>query len=346
MKLVRFAILSFNPSPQEQWKRIGIENSRINLKTFPITIDKKPNQDWVMCQAELTLQTLPILTQNNTIQIPEEPRKELERSINDISNIIAVAEMSQRTISSPHPCVGFRPENKDELSWLNKTNGIEYNLKMIPSFRFTLENEIKNANLLQDRLEGVALMAEALANLHPSGKLHELMRVFENAFATNSTSLVILLSQFLDNSPFKFNKKDIKFMIKKLRDRFTHADMDTSIMIESDIRPYIYKIEEVAYDVLFNKDEWHNSSIKRRDILKPKAGVRGDGTAFTYQHNKEFTHIGQLLDPFGSYPFNLSGSFTNNVAGIWFKKIGEHNSIVTEEYPFHVEPDNPKSKSE
>jgi len=337
MNLVRLAILSFNPPLQEKWKNAGFDNEKIKIKTFPVTIDKQPNADWLICEAEVTLQDFPTLKDNKIIQIPEEPRKELDVSIENIANILAVSEMSQRSISSPHPCIGFRPKNQDELTWLNQTNGIEYNLKMIPSFQFTVENEMKNANFLQDRLGGIALMAESLSNSHVSGKLHELIRMLENAFATSSKPLATLLSKFLKDSPFQFTDKEIEYMVKSLRDQSTHADTNKPIVVESDIRPYIYKMEEIAYDVLFNKANWHTPDIKRRDILKPKAGVRGNGTAFTYQHNDGFAHIVQMFDPFGAFPFNLSGMLTHNNTKFWFKKAGKEE-LTTETYPFHVEP--------
>lgn len=300
--------MKFNPPIQEKWKNIVFENSRIKIKTFPVTVNSEPSQDLIACEAEITLQSLPTLDNDKNIEIPTQPRRELEIAIENLANMLAITEMSKRTISSTHPCIGFRTQTEDELSWLNQTNGITYNLKMIPSFKFTVEDAMKNSNFLQDRLEGVALMAESMANTHVSGKLHELMRVFENAFATSSDDLVDKMSSFLNDSPFQLSKEDIDYMIKYLRDRSTHADTNRPIMMESDIRSHIYKMEEIAYDILFNKTNWHTPDINRRDILKPKAGVKGDDTLFTYQYNANFVYMGQILDPFGSFPFTLAAT--------------------------------------
>ncbi|MDE2589582.1 MAG: hypothetical protein KGL95_07950 [Patescibacteria group bacterium] len=322
MKLVRFVLFTFSP-PQTKWKYTEFNTSSVQIRTFATTRNKIESPETLVVQAETTLNSKPELTDKNTIIIPEVPRKEMEQVIEYLANIISVSEMCQRTISSPAPCIAFRPENKEELDWLNGTKGIPHTLQSNQEFRFSLQNEFQQNSFLSDRLDGVTMMAEALSCSHLTGKLHEFMRLFERAFTLSSKPLIKPLSDFLMHSKVKITIQDVAKWIVELRHPATHADRKDQFVSESDIRPYIYLIEQAAYDVLFNKLNWRDTSATRRDVYRPIAGVGNDKSGFIQQNSMGLTFQTQMLDPFGSYPFDLSGALTTLPQELWFKKFEE-----------------------
>lgn len=178
-----------------------------------------------------------------------------------------------------------------------------------------------NNAFLNDRLDGVAIMAEAISCTHLTGKLHEFMRFFERAFTLSSTPLIEPLSNFLASSKIKIEKSDVQNWILNLRHPATHADKKEQFVLESDVRQYIYLIEQAAYDVLFNKTNWRDVSIERREAYIPKAGVGNDDVGFVIKDTVGLTITGQVLDHFSSYPFHLGGSLTTIPEDLWFKQF-------------------------
>ena len=77
------------------------------------------------------------------------------------------------------------------------------------------QEEFMNNAFLNDRLDGVAIMAEAISCTHLTGKLHEFMRFFERAFTLSSTPLIEPLSNFLASSKIKIEKSDVQNWISK-----------------------------------------------------------------------------------------------------------------------------------
>ncbi len=322
MRLVRFATVTFHPA-QTKWKYTKFERGDVEINTFVTTKDKLENPDTLLLQAEIDLKSKPEIKENVVI-IPEESRRELERCIEDVANIIAVSEMCKRLVSSPSPCIAFKSVNKEEREWLDSTKGIRYTLKMIPSFRFSVQDEISKNNFLSDRLDGVAMLAEALANPHLTGKLHEFMRLFERAFTLSSAPLIKPLSDFLIGSKLKITSNNVAEWIVDLRHPATHADKKEEFVLESDLREHIHLIEQAAYDVLFNKEEWRNTSIKRREILNPISLVQSDGVSVVQKGSYGQAFMSQLLDPFGVFPVNLAGGLTSSMSDdLWFKKIDD-----------------------
>ncbi len=324
MKLVRIVTYTFDPD-QDKWKFTKFDDGIVEVNTFSTTKDKQENSKTLLAIAEIKLKDKPKINPDDSIEVPEIPRKYLEKRLEDVANIISVSEKCKRLISSTHPYIAFRPENDTEKKWLNDTKGIHSTLKQLPGFSFSLQKEFMDNSFLGDRLDGVAIMAEAISCTHLTGKLHEFMRVFERAFTLSSTPLIVPLSNFLLTSKIKIEKSDVTNWVFNLRHPATHADKKVQFVLESDVRPHIYLIEQAAYDVLFNKTHWRDTSVERREIYKPKAGVGNDNVGFIVKDSVGLTIMGQLLDHFSSYPFNLEGKMTQIPDGLWFKKFEDEN---------------------
>jgi len=114
------------------------------------------------------------------------------------ANFISVSERSRRSIASPIPCVAFIPANDQERQWLDATEGIleQNQLKDIPTAASAVPFTAEIATGLIDRLDGVALLVEALAHEHPTGQLHEHFRVLERPFSRPARLLAAPLLDF------------------------------------------------------------------------------------------------------------------------------------------------------
>lgn len=328
MKLIRTVTYTFNP-PQDKWKFAKFDDGVVELNTYSTTKDMQPNPNTLLAIAEIKLDDKPKLDEDGTVEIPEIPRKLLERRIEDVANIISVSEKCERRISSTYPYVSFRPENDEERKWLDSTNGIKYVGKSLQEIHFSLQEDFMKNKFLNDRLDGIAILAEAQSCSHLTGKLHEFMRFFERAFTLSSTSLIKPLSDFLEQSEIKIKKEDVVKWIVDLRHPATHADKKEYFVLESDVRPHIYLIEQAAYDVLFNKTKWRGKSIERREAFKPKAGVGNDNIGFIVKNSIGITFQSQILDQFSAYPINLGGALTSIPDEFWFKKF-ENNPNINE----------------
>ena len=320
MKLVRIATYTFYP-PQKKWKASQFNDGLVNVQICETAKEKKPNTDTLLAIAFIKLDEKPKLDEDRAIEIPDVPRKMLEGGIENVANIISVSEHCKKNISSPHPYVLFKPENSTEREWLDATSGIRYELSNFPNIYFSLQEDFIKNNFLSDRLDGIALLAEAQSCSHLTGKLHELMRFFERAFTVSSTSLVEPLSDFLKKSKIDIKKEDVEKWIKDLRHPATHADRKEYFALEADVRPFIHQIEHAAIDVLFNKTNWRDSSIERREVFVPKAGVGRNNIGFVKQHSVGVTFSTQMLDQFSAYNFNIGASMTSVLEGLWFKEF-------------------------
>ena len=327
MKLVRMVTYTFNPSPKN-WKVRRFDDSVVEVKICETTKEKKPSQGTLLAIASIKLKEKPKLDKDKAIEIPDVSRKLLEERIEDVANIISVSEHCKRNISSIHPYILFKPENSTEREWLDTTSGIKYGPIFLPDIYFSLQEDFIKNNFLSDRLDGIALLAEAQSCSHLTGKLHELMRFFERAFTVSSTSLIKPLSDFLEKSKINIKKEDVEKWITDLRHPATHADRREHFVLEADVRPYIHQIEHAAIDVLFNKTNWRDSTIERRDAFVPKAGTGRNNIRFVKQHSVGITFAALMLDQFSAYNFNIGAAMTNVPEELWFKEFKNEEPLT------------------
>ena len=173
---------------------------------------------------------------------------------------------------------------------------------------------------LVDRLDGVALLAEATAHGHLVGQFHEYVRLFERAFALGSSKLCNPLARFLKDANQGYTHAEVRKWLIDLRHPATHADQRESFVLEGDIRPVIHRIEQAAYEVLFNKKAWRNSSFARRTVWCPTAKlVSADPLQHEVVAQNACTLTAQLLDHYGSYPLDLTAGIDTLPQGWWAK---------------------------
>ena len=74
---------------------------------------------------------------------------------------------------------------------------------------------------LSVRLDGVALLAEARAHEHASGRFHELVRLFEATFRRAGKGRVNPLTEFLASTDLDYTRQEIVVWIQQLRHGLT-----------------------------------------------------------------------------------------------------------------------------
>src|SRR6185436_4298514 len=104
------------------------------------------------------------------------------------------------------------------------SSGFEKGNQLIIAVRRYYQFKLDDVTLsvLQDRLDGVQLLAEALSHDHATGRFHDLLRFFERSFAQRSGLLVKPLGQFLQGADQNYTTREIQHWIE--RGPLTHAD--------------------------------------------------------------------------------------------------------------------------
>jgi hypothetical protein len=303
MRLVRTAVLSFTPSWREPrgWKA---KYGEVEVDTLYSWRHETGPRDLIF--ATIPLKALPGLDANGYVDLPRVERETAEWALTTICDALAVHLGAARTISSPIPWAALIPDSSEERAFLNASTGIDPSPKEAMSFAPGVPLETL-LSTLEDRRDGVALLAEALAQQHPTGRFNDLMRVFERAFAKNAAHVGSLLCDFLCSGPVGFQRDEIDGWVGDLRNRAVHANRKPGPVFGRTIRPLLRRVELAAYDTLLNKSVWHAKSSQRRSLWVPTAITPPPGGRPVVQVGSRDTMECQLLDSFGVFPLDLTG---------------------------------------
>ena len=316
MKLLRLATIYLNPTPRT-FRSWSIKFGEVEVETKGTYEIEGETRLLVVAKVDVDADLE--LTNDGYLVIPGKERIRAEVAIEAAANLVAVVERCKRRISSPTPCIALLPDNKKMFEWLQNTKGMKLQICSVTNMRsFVPVNDA--FNFLGDRLDGVALLAEGLSQDHSVGRFHEFVRLFERAFRLSPAKLIKPLTNFLVGANQGYTKTEIQKWLSELRHPATHADKREEFVLERDVRPVIRRIEQAAYDVLFNKAEWRSVSIKRREVWLPSAKtVSANPPNLEVKEGSECVLESQLLDPFGSYPLDLSSCLSELPEGWWSK---------------------------
>lgn len=320
LTLWRLALVTFTPAPRQGNSFDALfESAEVQTLNTQIKDDALS----VLMAAGVKLLYWPKLTSSRFVVVPDDARRLAERALETLANTVAVAERCGREIASPFPWVAFEPTDNEAHRWLEAAEGI-HELQRVVDFPSIngLPIDLDDADVmdgLTDRWDGVALLAEAFAHKHPTGRLHELFRVLERAFALPAKRLGSPLVNFL-HPRYGYKPDEVSGWIK-LRDPATHADVRRDFILEAEVRPTLRRLDQASVDVLVNKASWRSSDSQRRDLWRPTAWTKnefGEGVA----------HLGtpgrmesRLLDQFGAYPTDLAGVLTRLPDNWWAPKV-------------------------
>ncbi len=316
MQLIRFLAITFDHL-SEDWANRHVEGNFLKVST--LGYQAKQNKSVLLIQCETALTSPLQVDGSNEIVVPPEVITPLDVAIESTINLISVFEHSKRTISSPIPPIAFVPATDEERKWLDATNG--FNPLGIPiiGVRFKLDSSLQE--FVQDRFDGVALLAEANAQDHPAGAFHELIRVFERAFALSSTELVIPLGTFLQQTGQGYTTTETQNWLVDIRHPATHADRKNEFLLERGVRPVVRRMTQAAYDVLLNKLEWRSPSSTRRDVWKPEGGTAMPFGSKVFLSGKTPANFeATVMDAFNAYPLNTELGIANFLRAEWWAK--------------------------
>jgi hypothetical protein len=303
-------------------KKLHATQGDVALDVERVTVESVPKDDWLLVRASVPMVTRPTINANHEVEIDEALRQRVERSIESFADMVAVAKRSARSVSSPHPWAALVDLSDEERDYLAQA-------VRFASHRAAIRHRVVDAiglddpSLIQlgtDRPDGVALMAEGLSSTHETGQFHEYIRVFERAFACGPFDLIEPLARFLEGvREMGYTQGEVNEWLAVLRNLATHADRRAEFATASDINPVVWRVEQAAYDVLFNKKTWRSPDIERRSLYKWRSLVGRDRLVFTQGTTPAIT--AQLLDGFGTFPAYFGGLTT--IPSDWWIGVAE-----------------------
>lgn len=84
-----------------------------------------------------------------------------------------------------------------------------------------------------------------------------------------------------------YDRREVESWVK-VRDKMTHADKSSTVLLERDIGHVVHRVLQAAYEVLFNKAKWRRCESSRRDVWFPVCGI-------TNRPSMAFMHRGSAL---------------------------------------------------
>lgn len=317
MKLHRLAAVELRPAPPSlrRWQiatSIGMQVTVVNftgsddvtnqpaMRDMPgLTVEwgraaeRPPARVILAATQDLRLDAL----QGAGMSVPRGFTSTAERALSEASNLLAISCQAQHDVFSPRPYIFLEPETEEERLVMQETSRVT-----LPPLRPGGpaqgpggQQGALYSGLLADRPHGIALLGAALAAGHGVAKLHELVRVFESAFAVSGNRLVDPLTDFLRSYPtwrVGYTRGEVRRWVKDLRDPATHADLRISktVLLDPDVESDIQRIEQAAYDVLLNKKAWNAVDATRLQRWSFAAMSQQDGTILATPEARLRTH--------------------------------------------------------
>lgn len=256
----------------------------------------------VLLLAIVQLDQLPKITQRKAV-IPDSPRRAAELAIETYARLVTLKTQSRYSLASPRQTIGLKPQSTQERAWLTTVDSIQSQDSMTahPTIRMASLSDDALAGL-DERIDGVALLADGLIGSASPGGLLGLFRVFERAFALPARKASGTLFEFL-HPRFGYTRDELSAWAS-LRDRAAHADVRDDFVIAADIRPVIGRVAQAAYDVLLNKATWRTADCTRAERWIPEAwteSAAGDAVAVA---GAPVPIQAFLLDEWGAYPIS------------------------------------------
>lgn len=322
MKLIRLAIINLPKSVKSVSEEfpIGVGDVQIEL----MLEKERKNEISVVILAVKDVTDKVTKNSRGYLDLDNDVLDACHRAIEILANLLSVSRHCRRNLSSPTPTCALLPDGPDEESFLQQSLGIQANSPVRFDFTAGCKTDEFDINVLADRHDGVALLAEALSHTHATGQFHDLMRFFERAFGHHGQGLYKPTLHFLQGAKLNFTKKELLHWFKDIRNPTTHA-FSGDFLLEKDVSPVIGRMKMAAYDVLINKSNWGDSSWDRRATWRPSSGPNDNEMGFFITKGRESTMRAQLLDPLGVYPLDLQGVLTR-VPDDWYTRFSNEGS--------------------
>jgi hypothetical protein len=289
MKLRRYAIAEFAERIPQVAKWTTSPEEGVSVEIFDLlNTDEVPmtQGDWpspqLVVQRDHDSRTLAILcaTVSTTvrrvspieIEFDDESRLRAEDALRFMGASLAILSQVPCQLWSPTPYLALEGQSAEDLRILEDVIRITLPpwKAFYPFACSGLAAPLDTAHpSLRDRRDGVLLLGAAVSAGHGVGKVHELFRLFEHAFAKPPRLLIRPLAEFLESNPsdLGYTVDEVENWVSNVRDPATHADLDrqNAFALDHHVQAHLMRIEQAAFDVLFNKKTWHSPNGARED---------------------------------------------------------------------------------
>ncbi len=314
MQLARFATIT-TPKLPKNWEKIVLTFETFQVGCF---IDKAVKGEHLKVVAATT--TLPTealsIDDAGSIFIADAVRQLGEQAIEHYANLMSVSNYMRRAVSSTWPALALKPQSDNDFRLLASAKGIaapEGNHGIPGSvYEFDTASQIIH---LSDRIDGVAIIAEALGHSQASGRFRDLIRLFERAFGKAGKALVAPLAAFLKPKD-GYSLAEVSNWID-VRDGVTHADKKDKILFDGDVAWVVERVTQAAYDVLLNKEQWRSSGTERRKVWSSACGTVNADCGLRVTRSADMVITFRVFDEYRRFPLHLEGAFTGIPAGWW-----------------------------
>lgn len=317
MNLHRLAIVNLLPAPDTISANYALTIDSVRVYTKQLATAVRMTQLFV--QATVPVHDV-ILDENAAVLVPSKSIKECEAAISRTAELLAIVGRCRNEILTATPALALEPETEADRALLTKGR---YILAPAASPHQTAHSRLDLTTCteaLNGRWLGGTLMAEAYAHTTLAGRFRDFVRLFELAFSRAFTQMDAKLAQTLAPG-MGYTKEEIRAW-QALRHPFMHADgkVSSTLAFEKDARKVIYRMEQAALDILFNKAEWGKWSSSRRDFWRPHAmTVNSSGQLVARQGGSNIRIEWLLMDEFGAFP--RINSEHRDLPSEWFYKF-------------------------
>lgn len=323
MKIIKIITVTFEKIPKKLENFQHLTNDTL-IKFH--SIYKTEKEEHLIFTAELN--GIDFNIESDTIKIHENIINKVNKNLEDVINLISLSQNTGKNISSTKPSVFLESENLNDTAILQKIKRISFN-KLVNLARQNIEHTFDLdfcLNNFNDRLDGVKIYSEANSTKTSSGKFREYIRLFEKGFKSSNSGLIKPLSDFLlSYTKLNYDKSEIENWIN-MRNKSIHANCKDGFLIEREIISLIPRLEQAAIDILFNKSNWGNRSINRRNLFEFKRGIKdSNNNIFLPPLSNENLHL-MFFDESKTFPINLKANFDQKKIprNWWYQKEENH----------------------
>ena len=153
---------------------------------------------------------------------------------------------------------------------------------------------------VRGREQAAGLLAEAMGSDSPVTRYRTLVRIFELAFGRGFREAGPAVTEFLSSNNLGYNRSEVETWLRVQHERTSKT------VLEADVNALIPRMEQAAFDTLFNKAKWSHPDPERRPTRSfGSATTGGLGRPLAFTEGQQAEVQLQVMDPFGSYPMLL-----------------------------------------
>jgi hypothetical protein len=300
--LIRLLILKATREVNDLPQPIQVGDVVVNAQEF------REEKARLLLNARVHLAALPVKDDAGCMVVPQSECHAAEEALVTFANFFSATTRTGRSLTSPVPYLLFEAETDHEEELLETSSGISCGFCSVPRLlpRISLDDEMLQA--LSDRSEGVTFIANAQSEGVVTGAFREYVRLFEAAFDTDKMAVLRrnLYSFLAGAQQLGYTEDEVHRWLDDFRHAVVHTRGKSGHVTELDLMPYIQRVEQAAYDVLFNKKDWRTQSYDRREVWTPDFGTTDQNNSVFITQGRAATLQFSIVDSLAGFPVILN----------------------------------------